>query len=142
MTNKFTETNLDAAILALEIQQIEQAKQLKTELQNAWESVQPVNLIKNTLEQVNNSSELKDNLWNTAVGLGAVFLTKKVFVARAASPAKKIIGAALMFGITNLVAKNPGVVRAMATGIVGLLRRVTTFQKASKMPENDSENII
>ena len=137
-----SETSLANAILELENRQAMEARLLKVELQEAFESIKPVNLIKNAFGQVAASSELKGNLLNTVVGLGAGFLTKAVFTGISHSPVKRLIGNALMFGITNLVAKHPEFVKSAATGVLKLLKR----KRAIKAPENghdiDRKNVL
>lgn len=118
-----SETSLSEAILFLENKQAQEGKRLKLEFQEAYESLKPINLLKNTFKQVTASNELKGNLLNTVVGLGAGFLTKAVFTGISHSPVKRLIGNALMFGITNIVAKNPEFVKNAGLGILKLLKR-------------------
>ncbi len=134
MTENYTANSLDAAIRALEARQKEEAKLLKIEFQDALESVRPINLIKSTFEQVKESTELKGNLLNTAIGLGAGFISKKAFVGFSHNPLKRMVGTAVMFGVTNLVAKNPLIVRMAALGLMKLLKR----KPAEKPAENGS----
>ena len=123
MIDNYSANDLDTAILALEARQKQEAKLLKAEFRDVLDSVRPINLIKSTLQQVKESSELKGNLLNTAIGLGAGFISKKAFVGFSHNPLKRMVGAAVMFGVTNLVAKNPLIVRMAALGFLKLLKR-------------------
>lgn len=122
MSNNYSERSLDAAILALEKQQKAEALLLKTEFYQAVDSLRPINLIKSTFH----SGELKGDLVSTAVALGAGFVSKKAYVGFSHSPLRKMIGTAIMFGVTNLVAKNPVAVKIATLGFLKLLKRKKT----------------
>jgi hypothetical protein len=113
MQKIYSENDLRAAILELEIRQHEEAKLLKEQFRLAYESVKPLNLIRSTLTDAVTSKDLKDNLVNTSVGLTAGYLSKAVFEGVTSSPLKKIFGTVLMFGIKNIVAKNPEAVKSV-----------------------------
>lgn len=116
-----TQRQLRAAIIELEYKQAEEGKALKEQFRTAYMSVNPANIIINTLKDLGESNILKDGLLNTTVGLGTGFLSKMVFQGVVNSPIKKLIGSALMFGITNIVAKNPDAIKAMAKKFFNLL---------------------
>jgi hypothetical protein len=102
-----TQHELRAAILRLEYQQSEEGRALKEQFHLAYNSVKPANIILNTIKDLGESSILKDNFLNTSVGLGTGYLSKIVFQGVVNSPIKKLLGSALMYGITNFVARNP-----------------------------------
>lgn len=129
-----TQHELRAAILRLEIQQAEQGRALKEQFQTAYKSVKPANIILNTLKDLGESSFVKDGFLNTTVGLGTGYLSKMVFQGVVNSPIKKILGSALMFGITNVVAKNPDAIKAMAKKFFNL------FGKRSSEEIDETEN--
>lgn len=121
-------TNLREAILELEKQQTGEGKILKEQFYLAYESVKPINLIKSTFKEVSASQDLKDNLLNTTVGITAGYLSKKLFEGVSNNPLRKLLGTALMFGITNAVAKNPETVKAVARGIFKIVTELKTGQ--------------
>jgi hypothetical protein len=129
-----TQRDLRAAILRLELQQTEEAKALKEQFHLAYNSVKPANIILNTLKDLGDSSFVKDGFLNTTVGLGTGYLSKMVFQGVVNSPIKKLLGSALMFGITNVVAKNPDAIKAMAKKFFNL------FGKRSNDEVNETEN--
>ncbi len=118
-----SETNLKDEILMLENRQAHEALLLKQEFQEAYESVKPINLIKNTFAQAVTSPELKDNILKVSVGMAAGYLTKMLFVSVSKNPFKKLIGTALLVGITNVVARNPETIKAVGLGVLKMLRR-------------------
>jgi len=117
MHNINSDTELRAAILQLEKEQDEEMRILKEQFHLAYESVKPINLIKSTFKQVTASRELTDNIVSTVVGLSAGYLSKMIFEKVSDSPFKRLLGVALQFGITTVVAKNPEVVRMVGNGI-------------------------
>lgn len=105
-------TGLREAILQLEIAHAEEGRLLKEQFNLAYESVKPINLIKNTFREVVASPGLIENILNTSVGLVAGYLSRLLFVNVSHSPLRKMLGIALQFGVTKLVAKNPEGVRS------------------------------
>mgnify|MGYP006896872950 CR=1 FL=1 len=117
-----TQHELRAAILRLEIQQSEDGKALKEQFYLVYDSVKPANIILNTLKDLGDSDLVKDGILNTSVGFGTGYLSKMLFQGVVKSPIKKLLGSALMYSITNLVSKNPDVIKLMAGKIFKLFR--------------------
>ena len=113
---------LQALILKLEYQQAVEGKILKDEMRNAHESLRPINLVKNVFSQIASSKEIKDNLLNASVGLAAGYVSKRLVVNTSGSLVRKILGTGLMFGISNMVARNPETVRSVGLGILKIIR--------------------
>jgi hypothetical protein len=120
-----TQHELRAAILGLEIQQSEDGKALKEQFYLVYDSVKPANIILNTLKDLGDSDLIKDGILNTSVGFGTGYLSKMLFQGVVKSPIKKLLGSALMYSITNLVSKNPEVIKLMAGKIFKLFRNYT-----------------
>ena len=110
-------TGLREAILVLEKRQATEGKMLKEQFMLAYESMKPINLIKNTFKEVTESNDLKDNIINTSVGLATGFVSKKLFVGSSHNPLKKLFGSILMYGITNVVSKNTETIKAIGKGL-------------------------
>lgn len=115
-------TGLRDAILQLESKLAEEEKMLKKQFNLVYESIKPVNLIKSVFKEVAESRELKDNILNTSVGLAAGYISKILYERTSKSPVKKILGSVLMFGITNLVAKNPEPVKSLGNKFLEIFR--------------------
>lgn len=127
-----SDTDLRAAIAALEQKQLVEADLMKAQFHLAYESVKPINFIKSTIKEVTASQDIKDNLLNTGVGITAGYLSKKLFEGVSHSPLRKLLGTVLMFGITNAVAKNPEVIKAAATGVMKIINGSLQELKNSK----------
>jgi len=118
-----SETSLRDAILQLESQRAYEGLMLRGQFYQAIDSLKPVNLIKSTFKEAVASRDLKDNIINTSVGLTAGYLTKIVFAGVMKTPLTKLLGTALMFGITNIVARNPEAVKSLGKGFFNMIRR-------------------
>jgi hypothetical protein len=119
-----TEADLRDAILLLEIKQEGERQLLNEEFHKVYENIQPINLIKNAVEHAVQSSEFKGNLINAGLGLATGYATKLLFQGAMHSQFRKILGTAVMFGVTKAITKNPKVVNSMATGLLNLLNSV------------------
>jgi hypothetical protein len=128
-------TDLRTAILKLEAKQAVEGKLLREQIHLAYESIKPVNLIKSTFKEAAASLDLKENILNTSVGLAAGYVSKIVFENVTKNPLKKLLGTALMFGITNIVAKNPDTVKSLGNIFLKIIRsrpekRITESDKS------------
>ena len=117
-----TDMSLRDAILQLEQKRMEEGMIIKNEIHHLYESIKPVNLIKTVVQEVSESAEIKDNILNNSIGLIAGYLSKKAFESVTKSPAKKIIGTAIMFGVKKLVAQHSETVKKVVAGIFNLIR--------------------
>ncbi len=102
--NNHTET-LREAIQLLKQKQVEDLVELKDQYYQTYESLKPVNIIKNAFGQMANSSEFKGNILSNVIGITTGYLTKKVLVGSTHNPVKRILGTLLQFVITNVVTK-------------------------------------
>lgn len=121
--------DLRAAIQQLEHQQLIEEKLLKEQLNLAYNSVKPANILLNTIKDLGGSNELKNTLLNTSVGLGAVYASKKIFQSKSFRPLKNIIGSALITGITNVVAKNPDVIISIGNKFFDMLKGTSNDER-------------
>jgi len=117
-----SETDLKEAILLLDSKQADEGRMLKEQFYFTLDSMKPVNLIKSTFKEVVGSTDLKDNILNTSVGLTAGFLSKLLIQGVMKSPVNRLIGTALMFGITNVVTKNPETFKSIGKGFFKMIR--------------------
>jgi hypothetical protein len=118
-----SEVGLREAILRLEIKQIEDAKELNEKFHLASDSIKPINLVKSFFKKGTEPGEFKDDILNTSFGLMTGYLSKLLFQGITKSPVKKIVGTALMFGITSMIAKNPEAVRSVGNRILKIFRK-------------------
>jgi len=109
---------LKLAIQNLEFQQEVQGQLLKDHFFVTFESLKPINLIKNTLLEITSSPYLIDNLLGAIMGMISGSISKKIAVGTSNSLIRKILGAALQFGVTNIVAQHPDILKSVGNFII------------------------
>jgi hypothetical protein len=123
MQNITSTADLKSAIQLLEVEQVDKGKLLKEQLYITWESIKPANLIANTLNDIEKSPYLIDNILGAALGLVTGFYSNKLIFNPRGNRLKKLIGVALQFGVTNLVAKHQGTIRSIGQVVFRHLTR-------------------
>ena len=111
-------TSLRESIYFLEIRQAEEGKILKEQFKITYESLKPVNLIKSSIQELANSVEIKNNLFETVVSILTGYLTKKIMVNSKSNPIMKIFGAFLQYGVTSLISKNAENIRILISDLI------------------------
>lgn len=109
---------LNNAIQLLEIEQEVKWKSLQNKSFVAFESLKPINLINSTLKEISSSPYLLDNIIGSAMGVASGFISRKIVVGTSSNLFRKLSGAVLQFGVTNLVAHNPEVIMKLGRFIV------------------------
>ena len=103
--------NLEARIRELETVQARQMAELRTSVVGIVDSFSPSNMLKTALKDVVHSPDLRSTAINAAIGIGAGFLGKKLYVGNSRNVFKKITGTAVEFLVANFVRKKiPGIV--------------------------------
>jgi hypothetical protein len=118
MTKPTPKASLRESIRLLEIQQAEEGKILKEQFKTTYESLKLVNLVKSSLKELTESVEIKNNLFESIVSIVTGYLTKKLMISSSNNPFKKILGALIQLGVTNLVAKNAETIRIYITELI------------------------
>lgn len=117
MQNITSTATLKNAIELLEVEQVVKGQILKEQFYLTYESLKPINILKKTLKEISSSPYLIDNISGTAIGLASGFLSRKIFVGASGNIFRKLIGSVLQFGITNVVAKNPDIIKSVVQAI-------------------------
>lgn len=126
---KITSTSeLQDAISVLEYKQKEQWDEFKGNLNSAFDSLKPVNIIKSTYKDFVSTPNLVQGIMASAIGMGTGFLTKKFIVRRSGNILRNLLGGVAQRVISTVVSRNSGVIKNIGAG---LLSRVLT-RKATK----------
>ncbi|MFM2019162.1 MAG: hypothetical protein RL007_2818 [Bacteroidota bacterium] len=83
-----------------------------------YESLKPINIIKNTVAQAFKAPELSGNLMNIAMGLASGFLTRKFVVGSSSNPFTKVAGAVLEMVVASKVTQNADEIKSIAAIII------------------------
>jgi len=119
-----------AAQMKIAIQQVElkhaiQGQLIKNDLIITFESLKPSSIIKNALGDIASSPYLIDNMMGTTMAMITGYLSKKLAVGSSDSPFRKVIGAILQFGVTNIVAQHPEMIKTAGQYILNLIMHKT-----------------
>ena len=106
MKNKNATDALNDLILVQEMKYDNDLEKLKNQFDVAYESVKPINLIKNLFNKVTASPEIKNDLLSNVIGFGTGFISKKILLGSLHNPVTKVLGTVFEFAIANLVSKN------------------------------------
>jgi len=139
MENINSGSELRGAINHLENKQDEEWKMLKQKFHLAYESIKPINIIRKTLKEAAESFDLKENLLTTTVGISAGFLAKKYIIGNSSSPFRKLLGAALIFGITKFVATHPETVKRMGRSVLNFIGSVIGVRRHEALDDIPGE---
>ncbi len=120
---------LNDAILELQERRTKEFILLKEQMQETYESLKPINLIKSTVQEFSASPELKMNIVGNTLGIGIGFLAKKLWVGNSNSSFKRLIGTVIQFGVANVVSKHSDTI--IATG-EKLIEHLVEFRNESK----------
>ena len=118
-----TTNDLKAAIQQLEIKQANELILLKDQFNTTYESLKPLNLIKNTLREAVSSPKVKNSLLATTIGLAGGYLSKKLMVGASKNPIKRIVGTLLELGVANAASKNPETIKWVAEKLIKFLSK-------------------
>jgi len=105
METIYTIDSLNQKIKLLEEQQDREWCDIKDEIDEIKENLKPLNLIRNTVQEVNEAVGFKSDLAQSAISIGIGYLAKKLVVGKTDSTFKNILGSVLQLAVTTLVAK-------------------------------------
>jgi hypothetical protein len=86
-----TQTDLAQAILQLELRQATEAQSLKDQVQYTYKSMQPLTLIKRTVDEVAEAREMHGEILDTVVSLAANYLSEAVMESTQITKKQKMI---------------------------------------------------
>jgi hypothetical protein len=121
MQNLTTVAGLRDAIRVLEVEQASKGQLLKEQLSVVYESLTPVNILRNTLRKFFGKSDLIDNLSGPAMGAAGGLLMKKIFIGKSGNTFKRLLGSILQMGISNIVTQNSDLIKTVGHGIIQYL---------------------
>lgn len=113
MENITSTAGLKNAIYLLEVEQVFKRQQMIEQLHKTYESFRPVNILKNSLNDIVTSPYLIDNILGTAVGLASGYLSKKIVVGASGNIIRKLVGFFTQLGVTNTVYQHPDAIKSI-----------------------------
>jgi hypothetical protein len=110
--------SLKESIRILEIRQAQERIILKEQFIITYESLKPINLIKNSAKELAHSAEIKNSLFETVVYILSGYLTKKLIINSKSGTFMKLFGALLQFGITRALANNAETIQIFISNLI------------------------
>lgn len=98
--------SLNDRIIYLENKRSLQQKLIQEQFHNSIELLKPLNLIKNTFQEISSPSKVKNILLKVVIGIGSGLLTKKILVRGSHNPIKQLVGSIIEFSVANKIFKN------------------------------------
>jgi hypothetical protein len=115
---KLNETDaLNELIFITEQQYYTDFRLLKEQFNTAYESIKPINLIKNLVHEVTASPEIKEDIFGNVMGLASGFISKKIMIDENSGVFKRVIGTVLQFAVANVVSKHSVNIKAVGTAL-------------------------
>jgi len=129
MENITCAADLKLAIQNLEFEREVQGQLLRDHFFITFESLKPVNLIKNTLHEITSSPYLIDNMLGAIMGIVSGYISRKIAVGTSHSMFRKIVGSVLQFGVTNFVAQHPDILKNIGNYVMNFFQHKNDIQR-------------
>ena len=110
MQNVTSSAELKKAIFVLQQRQIEEERLFRKQLLITYESLKPINVLRNVIHELTSPSELKDGLIQTSASLIAGYLSRKLVVRSSNNPLLRFAGILVEYGVTNFVSNHSEVI--------------------------------
>jgi hypothetical protein len=123
MQNITSVDELKNAIQLLEVEQGIKGERLKEQFYITYESLRPVNLLRNALKDIFSSPHLAENISGTAMGAASGFLIKKLFIGKSGNPFRNLLGSLVQLGISNIVTQNADFIKSAGQSVFQRLFR-------------------
>ena len=137
MNLKTESDTLKETIVFLQDKQAQELSVLREQFYTTYESIKPINLLKNAIDEITTSGEIKNNLIANVIGLATGYISKKVIIGASHNPVKNIFGTLLQFAIANVVSKHSETIKSTVGNI---LQRI--FKNRNETDQEYSTNIV
>ena len=94
---------LDEKIKFLKLKQENDLVILKENFFMNLESLKPINLIKGTIEDFKKSKEIKNSLFESALGIAGGIIKRKMLVGKSSGVIKKVSASILQYVVSNFI---------------------------------------
>lgn len=123
-------------IQALEAKQKSALIELETQAHGLAKNFHPLNLFKSSMKKASTLENIIDLFKSSLLSAGSGFVARKLFGRQEGHPLRRVLGSAIIMGITNVALKNPA---GISAGL-GMLMQIVQNFKAGKPDENVTDN--
>ena len=96
---------LNRKIEELEVRHDKEWCAIKDHIDEIKDNLKPINLIRNTVEEINETVGFKSHIAQSAISIGIGYLAKRFIVGKGDSMFKGVLGSIVQLIVTNLVSK-------------------------------------
>ena len=108
---------LKNAIQVLEVQQRIKGHELKEQISLIYESLKPVNLIRNTLKDLFSSQYTTENISGAAIGAVSGLILKNILIGKSGNAFKRLLGSILQMGISKIISQNSEIIKSFIQSV-------------------------
>jgi len=116
-------SDLKEAILALEKEQALKGQLLRDQVKATYESLKPLNLIKNTLSSLTESVEVKNSLFEILVAMTTGFVARKAISGNKPRSPLSQAGVFLLTSLNSYISRNPEVIKSVGHYLIDLFHK-------------------
>ena len=128
---------LKLAIATLEEIRDKQRTELKLHFEETFDSLKPLNIIKNSFKSITHSPDLKNQFVDSGIGIASGVLVKNILFRSTHNPIKKIGVVMLQALITNLAAKNSDKIKSAGISLLSTILKARKNHKRKVFSENE-----
>ena len=136
---KDASVSLKEAIMLLEIRQAEQGKLLKEHLFLVYDKLKPINLIKNTFDDISSAIESRRGLFNSLIGILTGYLTQKMVIGSKSGLFKKTAGVLLNYGVAAVVSKYAETFKVMGLQLLNQLLGEKKIEESNPVSHDEKQ---
>ena len=108
---------LKNAIQVLEVQQRIKGHELKEQISLIYESLKPVNLIRNTLKDLFSSQYTTEKISGAAMGAVSGLILKNILIGKSGNAFKRLLGSILQMGISKIISQNSEIIKSFIQSV-------------------------
>lgn len=112
---------LDQLILIKQEEHDQQLRELKNHFHETYESLRPINILKNSLKESSSSLNLKTQIADTAIGVTSGFLAKKLFSGNSSNPLVNLVGTMIGAFVASKAEKNAEGIKSIGSFLINKL---------------------
>jgi hypothetical protein len=121
---------LKQLILLKEVNHLVEGRLLKEHFRQTYESVMPMNIIRNAFNKMFAVREVRVSIVDMAIGATTGFVAKKVFTGRSDNPLIKLSGIILEMVVASKVTQNADEIKILGSIILNkIVNRHSDFEK-------------
>ena len=94
---------LEHLIGAISYQQKQELVALKLQFKSTYDSFKPVNILKNSLLEINESPDIKKNIGSTILGISGGLIMNKLVALTSKNPVMNVVGTVLQYIVGNYI---------------------------------------